>query len=113
MPGIGEEAAITAEVVFQAARQGDEVALDVVRQTVEYLGIGLVNLIHILNPQVIGLGGGIILGGSDLLLDPLRREVVRRCGSWVDVRGTRILATALGEDAALLGVARRVWEEFV
>lgn len=102
---------ITSAVVFAAARQGDEVAQEVVRHTVEYLGIGLSNLIHILNPRVIGLGGGVMLGGADLLLEPLRQEVKRRCGSWVDTEEMRIDLAALGEDAALLGVARRIWEQ--
>ena len=101
---------VTAEVVFDAARLGDPVAQEVVQQTVAYLAVGLSNLIHLLNPQVIGLGGGVILGGADLLIDPLRREVARRCGSWVDTQGMRIVLAALGEDAGLLGVARLVWQ---
>ena len=102
---------ITVEVVFDAARQGDQVAQEVVRATAEYLGIGLSNVIHLLNPRVIGLGGGVFNGGADLLLEPLRYEVARRCGSWVDVEGTQIVAAALGEDASLLGAARLVWEK--
>ena len=103
---------ITPEVVFEAARQGDSAALDVVAATVTYLGIGIANLMHLLNPEVIGLGGGVIRGGADLLMGPLRDEVARRCGSWVDVVGTRLVVAALGEDAALLGVARKVWQVF-
>jgi glucokinase len=110
MAELARDAGITPEVVFDAARQGDEVARYIVSQITVYLAIGLSNLIHLLNPQVVGLGGGVIRGGADLLLEPLRREVARRCGSWVDVEGTRIVMAALGEDASLLGVARRVWE---
>jgi glucokinase len=110
MAELARDAGITPEVVFDAARQGDEVARYIVSQITVYLAIGLSNLIHLLNPRVVGLGGGVIRGGADLLLEPLRREVARRCGSWVDVEGTRIVMAALGEDASLLGVARRVWE---
>jgi glucokinase len=99
-----------AEIVFKAARLGDDVAQEIVDQTAEYLGIGLANLLHLLNPEVIALGGGVIQGGADLLLDPIRRAVARRCGSWVDLEGTRIVAALLGEDAGLLGAARLVWE---
>jgi glucokinase len=105
--GAGE---ITAAVVFDAARLGDDVAQEVVHRTAEFLAIGLSNVIHLLNPRVIGLGGGVIIGGADLLLDPLRQEVARRCGSWVDVEGTHIVIATLGEDAGLLGVARLVWD---
>jgi len=101
---------VTPRIVFDAARQGDEVAQHIVNQTVKYLAIGLVNMIHLLNPEVIGLGGGVVIGGADLLLEPVRWEVARRCGSWVDLEGTRIVLATLGEDASLLGVARRIWE---
>lgn len=104
---------VTARVVFDAARQGDQVALEIVHKTVEYLAIGLANLIHLLNPRVIGLGGGVIEGGADLLLDPLRQEIARRCGSWVDLEGTHVVVSTLGEDAALLGAAHLVWESSI
>lgn len=106
LAGTGE---VTAGVVFEAARQGDSTAREVVCQTVEYLSIGLANLIHLLNPRVIALGGGVALGGADLLIAPLREETARRCGDWVDMEGTHIVVAALGENAALLGAARRVW----
>jgi glucokinase len=100
---------VSAETVFQAARLGDEAALEVVEQTVDYLSIGLTNLIHLLNPRAIALGGGVALGGADLLLDPLRRAVVRRVGSWVDMDGTEIALSQLGNEAGLLGAAWLVW----
>jgi glucokinase len=102
--------AVDARMVFDAARRGDEVALEIVHKTADYLGIGLANLIALLNPEVIVLGGGIMRGAADLLLEPIRKAVARRCGSWVDLQGTRIVVGALGEDASLLGAARRVWE---
>jgi len=98
-----------AEAVFEAARLGDQVAQEIVCQTAGYLGIGLANVLHLLNPQVIALGGGVIQGGADLLLDPIRRTVARQCGSWIDLEGTRIVLSTLGEDAGLLGVASLVW----
>jgi glucokinase len=102
-------APITTEAVFQAARQGDDVAREVVAHTVEYLAIGLSNLVHLLNPRRIGLGGGVIHGGADLILEPLRRETAARCGPWVDTNRLDIVTAVLGEDAPLLGVARKIW----
>ena len=100
---------LSAENVFQAARLGDEVALEVVDQTVVYLSIGLANLIHLLNPRAIALGGGVALGGADLLLEPLRQAVARRVGSWVDMGGTTIELSHLGNEAGLMGAAWLVW----
>ena len=100
---------VTAGVVFEAARQGDPLARQIVQEVAGYLAIGLSNLIHLLNPRVIALGGGVMRGGSYLLLPLLREETARRCGSWVDMEGTRIVVAALGEEAGLLGAARLVW----
>ena len=64
---------------------------------------------HLLNPRRIGLGGGVIRGGADLMLEALRRETAARCGPWVDVAHLDIVLATLDEDAPLLGVARNVW----
>ncbi len=106
----GEQKEISAETVFAAARRGDVNALRVVADTVNYLSIGITNLIHLLNPQVITIGGGVGIGGSDLLIEPLREAIRRRVGSWVDLDGTHILTAKLGEDAGLVGAARLVWK---
>jgi glucokinase len=110
IPELAGGGTISAETVFRAARAGDQVAHDILDKTVEYLGIGLANVITLLNPQVIALGGGVAIGGADLLLEPVRRAVARRCGSWIDLEGTRVVLAALGEDAGLLGAARLVWK---
>jgi glucokinase len=104
---------LSAEAVFQAARAGDPAALAVVAETVELLSIGVTNLIHLLNPKAIILGGGVGQGGADLLLEPLKKAVSRRVGSWVDFDGTLIARSQLGSDAGLLGAAWLVWNELV
>ena len=110
MRALAEDGEVSTALVFEAARCGDTVARQIVDETVRFLGTGLTTLIHLLNPEVIALGGGVITGGRDLLLEPLRREVARRCGSWVDVEGMRVVVAMLDEDAGLLGVARQVWQ---
>lgn len=66
---------VDGQAVGEAARAGDALALSVVRQAGEWLGLGLVNLLHLFNPAAIVLGGGAAQMG-DLLLDPAR-EVMR------------------------------------
>jgi glucokinase len=102
---------ITAITVFQAARLGDEVAIEIVNQTVEYLAVGLTNLIHLLNPRVIAIGGGVGLGGADLLVEPLRQSVSQQVGPWVDMNVTTIAPASLGSEAGLLGAAWLVWNQ--
>jgi len=111
MGGAGPlEEAVDARAVFAAARQGDQAARQVVAETVDYLSIGITNLIHLLNPQVITIGGGVGVGGADLLMEPLRVAVLHRVGSWVDMQGTQILTAKLGEEAGLIGASRLVWK---
>lgn len=110
MPGLAANGEITAMTVFEAARAGDGVALDIVHETAQYLGIGLANLVNLLNPEVIALAGGVIEGGTDMLLDPVRMEVQSRCGHRPGLEGTRIVAATLGQDAPLVGVAYLVYQ---
>jgi glucokinase len=96
--------AASAEEVAAAARRGDLAARKAVDETVEWLAMGVANLVSALNPQVVVLGGG-LMQASDLFLDPVRRAV-RRWAQPKAVEQCRIEPTALGEDAALFGAAR-------
>ncbi|MFZ0589141.1 MAG: ROK family protein, partial [Bryobacteraceae bacterium] len=86
---------------------GDVRALEAVRQTAEYLAMGIGALIATLDPEIVVLGGG-VMQASDLMLDQIRRNALE----WtqpVAARHVRIEKTALGEDAGLLGAARLAW----
>ena len=65
---------IDGQAVGEAALAGDELALEVVRQAGEWLGLGLVNLLHLFNPAAIVLGGSAMKLG-DLLLEPARKVI--------------------------------------
>ena len=97
-------AAATAEDVAGAARRGDPAACRAVEETVEWLAMGTANLISVLDPQVVVLGGG-LMQAADLILDPLR-HAVRRWAQPTAAGRCRIELTSLGEDAALFGAAR-------
>ena len=94
---------ITAEKVSLAARGGDPLALEVISKAATYLGVGLVNLVNIFNPEMIIIGGGLAKMG-DLLLEPARR-VVRERAFPLSARLVRIVPSQLGDDAAVLGAA--------
>jgi len=96
-----------AESVAAAARAGDANALKAVDETADYLAMGIANLIAVLNPEMVVLGGG-CLQAADLMLDRIRKNAL----SWtqpIAARTVRIEATALGADAGLLGAARLAW----
>lgn len=106
-PGIAARAgddprAVTAEMVVGAALAGDSVARDIVERAGFYIGVGVVNLVHTLNPRLIVIGGGVALGAGDLLLDPVRSTVAARAMPPFK-RDLRIVPASLGDDAGLLG----------
>lgn len=107
-PAVARRAGMaSAEAVAAAARAGDEKAGEVLRQTADYLALGVANLISVLNPEMVVLGGGMMQIG-DLLLDRIRTHALR----WtqpVAAKHTRIERTTLGEDAGLLGAAWLAW----
>ena len=96
--------AASAEQVAEAARRGDPAARRAVDETVEWLAMGVANLISALNPQVVVLGGG-LMQAADLFLEPVR-HAVRRWAQPLAAPQCRIELTRLGEDAALFGAAR-------
>lgn len=100
----GQLADITVPHIFDAARHGDGVAIAVVRDTARYIGMAIGNLVAIVDPEVVVLGG-LIAEAADLLLEPSRAEAARRVSE--TVAGTlRIVPGVLGDDAAAIGAAR-------
>jgi glucokinase len=94
----------TAEVVAAAARAGDKDARRVLEEVGTNLGLGVANIVSLLNPEVVVLGGGLASIGN-LLLAPLRKAV-RQWGQPLARRQVRIVISRLGEEAGILGAAR-------
>jgi glucokinase len=105
-PGVARLAGMPdARAVVDAARAGDRAALDVLQNAAQYTAMGVANLISAFNPEAVVLGGGLMLGAGDLLLDRIRSEVPRWAQPIAASR-CRIELTQLGEAAGLLGAAR-------
>ena len=62
--------ALTPALIAEAAQNGDQVAMEVFEETGYYLGLCVVNLINVLNPEMIVIGGGIAQAG-ELILEPI------------------------------------------
>jgi glucokinase len=95
---------ITAEVVAAAARSGDKIARRVLEEVGTNLGLGVANIVCLLNPEVVVLGGG-LAGIGKPLLAPLRKAL-RQWGQPLARRQVRIVLSRLGEKAGILGAAR-------
>ena len=102
---------VTAETVVEAARRGDAVAEEVLEHAATFLAMGIANIVSILNPEIVVLGGGLLRGG-DLLLDPIRSQF-RRWAQPLAAEQVRVELSALGEDAGLFGAGRLAWKTVV
>ncbi|MCU1262380.1 MAG: glcK [Bryobacterales bacterium] len=104
-PGIAHRAGKeSASDVAAAARLGDGVCLLALERAASYIAMGIANLISILNPSIVVLGGG-VMQAADLLLDPVRTNV-ERWANPIAASQTRIELSRLGDQAGLLGAAK-------
>jgi glucokinase len=97
----GDLTVITARTVSQAARDGDEFCLEVIRETAHYLGGAIANLVNIFNPDTVVVCGGVTLAGRHLF-DPLCNQVRRRAFRPA-VAACRIVAGSLPGTAGVIG----------
>jgi N-acetylglucosamine repressor len=109
-PAIAKRAGmISGKAVYQAAVSGGPAARNILQETGRILGIGLINLIHLLNPDRIILGGG-VMQSARYLLPTLEEEIKARALTGA-AANTEILISELGERATALGAVALVLEE--
>ncbi len=103
----GDLSKVSAREVGKAAVAGDPLALSLIARTGRIVGILVANLMHLLNPEIFVVGGGVAETG-DLLLGPMRqaaREFTIDASYWRDVP---VVLASLGEDVGLIGAAALV-----
>jgi len=94
---------LTSKEIMEAAMSGDQFASMAVDRLVHYLGIGIANLINILDPEVIALGGGLAKAGDQLMI-PLKQSVYEQL---YDKKRffTQITTAKLENEAGMIGSA--------
>ena len=93
----------TAEAAIEAARAGDATALAGLERIGTYLGIGIANMIVVLSPDRVVIGGGIAAAG-DLLLGPISVELARRV-HMTSLTSVKVVTAELGTWAGAIGAA--------
>jgi len=94
---------ITSDLVYQAALKGDELAIHIMNETATFLGIGIANLINLLNPEMIVVGGG-LTNAWDIIYPVTLKEVHKRALSEV-VKRVKIVRASLGDNSGIIGAA--------
>jgi len=100
---------LTAQQVVRRARDGDARAEQVLAAAGRDLGMALANLVDILNPQMIVIGGGVAAAGN-LLLAPAR-QALRQWAQPLAAKQVRITRSRLGDRAGILGAARLCFDQ--
>lgn len=95
---------LTSQKVYEAGKEGDELAIEVFRRMGVYLGIGLASLINVLNPEIVVIGGG-LSNGWDLFEKHMHQQVIERAFP-IPARRVKIVRAQCGDDAGLLGAAK-------
>jgi len=102
---------ITAEAVFAAAAQGDRLSQSVLDGVVWALSVGLTNLLHLFNPDIIVLGGGVTRGLTEAdLLGNINDGILQRAMSERH-KNFSLAASKLGDSVGMIGAASLVWQE--
>lgn len=93
---------ITARDVSLAAQAGDTLAIAALNRAGQYLGWAIADFLHIFNPTIVIIGGGVSNAGP-YLFDPLRTAMYERVLNHHYTDGLQIVRAALGDDVGLMG----------
>ena len=95
---------LNGKIIFGEIGQGNEVFRSVLEDWIRDIAEGLTSLVHLFNPEMILIGGG-VSRQQKLLIDPLRQAVLRRCMPRF-AEGLQIESAELGNDAGMIGAVR-------
>ena len=94
---------LNAKIIFDCAKKGDKIATLAVNRLIKYLGIGILNIVNFIDPEIIVLGGG-IAGAGQYLLDLITKEVIAN-KYYKDLPIAKIVLAQLGNKAGVIGAA--------
>lgn len=92
---------LSGEAVYKMAKEGNEVAIKVLERTGEIIGIGIINLVHLLNPDRIVIGGG-VSAASEFIIPSIKKSIQQR-GLTQQIKDTEVVLAKLGSDSTIKG----------
>ncbi|MCI0811977.1 MAG: ROK family protein, partial [Chloroflexi bacterium] len=102
---------VDSEAVFDAAEKKDPLAMSILDGAVSALAVGLTNVVHLFNPDMIVLGGGVTDGLVKLdLLPRIRQRILDRAMSELH-KEFQLTSARLGDSVGLVGAAALVWDQ--
>jgi glucokinase len=107
----GAAESVDSQRVFKAASQGDALATDILEEAVQALSAGLANTLHLYNPDLLVLGGGVTVGLTELELLPRIQSLINQRAMSERHKDFRLVASRLGDSVGLAGAAALVWQQ--
>lgn len=104
-PSFLREGEVSAKAVFDALKEGDVVAEEIVKEFGQYLGHAMANVAVIVDPSVIVIGGGVSKAG-EILLKYVEKAFKER--EFFANEGTKFVLATLGNDAGICGAAKLI-----
>ena len=106
----GDPARVSATLMASAAQYGDQAVAAAIESAAKYLGVGIANAVSITAVRHVVIGGGLSSLG-ELLLEPVRREVLQRVRMF-PAESVTIRISALGEKCGALGGVALAAQQF-
>lgn len=102
-------AALTAKDVYLAGRNGDELGVKIFERMGSHLGVGLSNVVNLLNPEIVVVGGG-VAAGWDLFAESMQTQIDERAFSPAAAQ-VAVVRAECGDDAGILGAAHLAFNQ--
>ncbi|HVO44038.1 MAG TPA: ROK family protein [Aggregatilineales bacterium] len=99
----GDPAAIKGYMVGEAAKAGDPLGVKLIERAGMFMGLGIVSLLHLFNPEIVVIGGGVAEGNWDMLIGPMHQAIEANAMDpdyWIDLK---IVQAQLGENVSIIG----------
>jgi N-acetylglucosamine repressor len=103
---------VSIELIAQAAAENDSLAFRVLQKAASYIGIGLADLVNLLNPLLMIFGGALFRAVPQLLADPLRR-IIKQRSLEKSANEVQLRVSELGSEAGALGASRLIAEKIL
>jgi N-acetylglucosamine repressor len=100
---------IDGAMIYQAALKGDQLSINSLQETARYLGIGLTNFIHTVNPKRIVIAGG-VSKANEFILDTVKQTIEARALT-NSAKKTEVMISELGDDATSIGAVALIFTE--
>lgn len=96
-------------VLAQAIKDGEKMVEGVVRKAAFYVGVAVSNLVNVLSPEAVLLGGGLVEAMEDLYLEEVRKAMKKHAMPFLR-KGVQVVAAKLGDDAVAMGAGMLIVE---